>query len=183
MSGSEDVGDDSKRKGGAVLDVLHPGDGTPSFQECCRPGPSAQLGPLHGPGLPDERPPDGAQVIPGQEETVAGEAAGGTNADRPTFRDSTESRTKGATTRGETKRLDLGDDVETHQRESLRTLGTTIRASFHTAYWEGGEEEPGRGQETVGGRSGGEGRGFGEGGPAPHTGGVLPHSGVVQGCS
>ena len=74
-----------------------------------------------------------------REETVAGEAAGGTNADRPTFRRSTESRTEGATARGKTKRLDIRDDVETHRQESLCTPGPTIRAGFHTAYWKGGE--------------------------------------------
>ena len=67
-----------------------------------------KLGPLHGPGLPAERPPDGAQEIHGREKTVAGEAAGETNADRPTFRGSTEIRTDGATARSETRRLDLG---------------------------------------------------------------------------
>ena len=81
VSESEDVGGASKRKGGAVLDGLHPADGPSSFQECRSPGPSAQFGPLHGPGLPAERPPDGAQEIPGREETVANEAARGTNKD------------------------------------------------------------------------------------------------------
>ena len=33
VPGSEDVGDDQKGKGGAVLDGLHPGDGPPSLQE------------------------------------------------------------------------------------------------------------------------------------------------------
>ena len=50
-------------------------------QDVVRPGPLAQLGPLHGPGLPAESPPDRAQEIPGREETVACEAAGETNAD------------------------------------------------------------------------------------------------------
>ena len=95
-----------------VLDGLHPGDGPPSFQERRSPGPLAQLGPIHGPGLPAELPPDGAQEIPGRKETVAGEATGGTNKDGLTFHGSTESRTEGATARGETKRLDLGDNVE-----------------------------------------------------------------------
>ena len=114
VSESEDVGDAPKGKGGAVPDGLHPGDGPPSFQERCSQGPSAQLGPLPGPGLSSERPPDGAQEIPRREETVAGEAAGRTNEDGSTFRGSTESRTEGATERGETKRLNLGDNVETH---------------------------------------------------------------------
>ena len=56
-------------------------------------------------------PPDGAKEIPGREETVAGEAAGETNAGRPTFRGSTEGRPEGATARGKTKRLGLREDV------------------------------------------------------------------------
>ena len=180
----EDMGGAPKGKVCAVPDGLHPGDGPPSFQERRSPGPSAQLGPLHGPELSAERPPpDGAQEIPGRAETVAGEAAEGTNTDGSTFRGSTESRTEGATTQGKTTRLDLGVDVKTHQRESLRTPGPAIRSGLQATPGEGGTEEPGYRQETVGGRSGGGGRGFGEGGPAPHTGGVVPPSGVVQGCS
>ena len=53
----EDVGDDPKGKEGAVPDRLHPGDGPPSLQERRSPGPSAQLGPLHVPGLYIKRPP------------------------------------------------------------------------------------------------------------------------------
>ena len=59
VSVPEDVGDDQKGKGGAVPDGLHPGDGPPAPQECRRPGPSAQLGPLHGPGVYTKRTPDG----------------------------------------------------------------------------------------------------------------------------
>ena len=86
--------------------------------------------PLNGPGLPVERPSDGAQEIPGREETVAGEAAGETNAGRPNFRGSMEGRPEGATAQGEMKRLDFREDVETHRQESLRTPGPTIRAGF-----------------------------------------------------
>ena len=128
-------------------------------------------------------PPDGAQEVPEREETVAGEAVKGTNTDGSTFCGSTESRTKGATARGETKRLDFGVDVETHQQESLRMPGPAIRAGLQATPGEGGTEEPGDRQETAGVRSGGGGRGFGEGGPAPHTGGVVPPSGVVKGCN
>ena len=66
VSGLEDVGDTPKGKGDAVPDGLHPGDGPPSLQERRRPGSSAQLGPLHGPGLSAERPSNRAQEIPGQ---------------------------------------------------------------------------------------------------------------------
>ena len=125
------------------------------------PGTSAQLGPLHVPGLSAERPPGRAKEIPGREETVASEAAEGPNTDGSTFRGSTESRTEGATTQGETKHLDLGVNMEAHRRESLRTPGPAIRAGLQATPGEGGTEEPGERQETAGGRSGGGGRGFG----------------------
>ena len=112
---------------------------------------------------------------------MADEAAKGTNTDGSSFRGSIESRTEGATAQGETKRLDLGVDVETHQRESLHTPGPAIWAGLQTTTGKGGTEEPGGRQETAGGRSGGGGGGLVEGGPAPHTGGVVPPSGVVQG--
>ena len=37
--------------------------------------------------------------------------------------------------------------------------------------------------KTEGGRSGGTGGGAGGGGSTPHPGGVVPHIGVLQGCS
>ena len=114
---------------------------------------------------------------------MAGEAVVETNKYRSTFRGPTEVRPKGATVRGETKRLDLRGDVETRQRESLRTPGPTVRAGIQTETWEGGKEESGGRPGMEGGRSRGGGGGAGEGGPAPHTGGVVPHIGVVQGCS
>ena len=60
VSGPVDVGNAQEGKGGAVPDGLHTGYGPPSLQECRRPGPLEQLGPLHGPGLSTERTPDGA---------------------------------------------------------------------------------------------------------------------------
>ena len=155
----------------------------PSLQERRSLGPSAQLGPLHGPGLSAKRPPDGAQEILGREEAVAGEATAGTNTDGSTFRVSTESRTEGATVRGNTKRLDLRVNVETHRRESLRTPVPTIRAGLQTTTGKCSTKEPSYIQETAGVRSGGGCGSFGEGGPAPHTGGVVTPSGVVQGGS
>ena len=113
---------------------------------------------------------------------MASEAAEGTNTDGSTFCVSTESRTKGATARGKTKRLDIGVVVETHQRESLRITGPVIRAGLQATPGEGGTAEPGDRQETTGRRSEGGGRGFSEGVPAHHTGGVVPPSGVLQGC-
>ena len=119
--------------------------------------------------MPAEHPPDGSQAVPGREETVAGEAASENNMGRPTFRDPTEGRPEGATTRGVTKRLDLREDVKTHWRESFRTPGPTVRAGIQTETWEGGKEESGGRPGMEGGRSRGGGGGAGEGGPAPHT--------------
>ena len=102
-------------------------------------------------------PPNGAQEIPGREEAVAGEAAGGTNTDGSTVRGSTESRTEVATVRGETKRLDLRVDVETHRRESLCMPGPAVRDSIQATAREGGTEEPGGGQTEEGGQGGGGG--------------------------
>ena len=79
--GPADVGNAQEGKVGAVPDGLHPGDGPPSLQECHRPGPSAELGPLHGPGLSAKCTPDGDEAIPGRTETVTGEATEETNAD------------------------------------------------------------------------------------------------------
>ena len=59
VSGPEYVGDDQKGKGGAVPDGLHPGDGPTAPQECRRPGPLAQLGLIHGPGMYTKCTPDG----------------------------------------------------------------------------------------------------------------------------
>ena len=81
VSGPADVADDKEGTGGALIDGLHPGEGPPSLQEYHRPGPSAQLGPLHGPGLSDKCTPVGDETLPGRAEAVAGEAAGKTNED------------------------------------------------------------------------------------------------------
>ena len=74
----------------------------------------------------------------------------GTNTDGSTFCGSTEIRTEFETARGETKRLDLGVDVEIRQRESLCTPGPAIRAGLQVTPGEGVTEEPGDRQETAG---------------------------------
>ena len=112
VSGSADMADASERKGGAVPDGLHPGDGPPSLREFRCPGPLAQLVPLYGPGLPAKHLPDGAQEVSRGEEMVAGEAAGETNTGRSIFCGPTKGRPESVTARGETKRLDFRGDVE-----------------------------------------------------------------------
>ena len=132
------MGDASERKGGAVTDGLHPGDGPPSLWECIRPGTSAQLGPLYGPGLPAKRLPNGAQEVFRGKEAVSDEAAGEANTGRQKFRGPTEGRPESATARGETKRLDIGGDVAARQRESLRAPGPTEGAGAETLTQESG---------------------------------------------
>ena len=62
-------------KEGAVPDRLYTGDGPPSLRGCLRLGPLAQLGTLHGPGLPAKRLHDGTQEVLRGKEAVADEAA------------------------------------------------------------------------------------------------------------
>ena len=112
VSGQEDVGHAMEGKVGAVPDRLYHGDRTPSLQECLRPGPSAQLGPLHVPGLPDKRFHDGAQEIHRGAEEVAAEAANKTNTGVRSIRGPTEGRPKSEGARSETERVDIGGDVE-----------------------------------------------------------------------
>ena len=115
-----DVGHATEGKGSAVPDKLYPGDGPPSLWECLRSGPLAQLGPLHGPGLPVKRLPDGTQEIPRGAEEVATEVADETNTVGRSICGPTEGRPESEGARGETERVDIGGDVETCRRESLR---------------------------------------------------------------
>ena len=86
---------------------------------------------------------------------MAGEATGKTNEDGRTLRGSTESRTEGETAGGESKRLDLGEDVEAHRRESLLALGPAVRDGVQAADGESGANEFGGGQTEEGRRGGG----------------------------
>ena len=112
VSGQADVGNATEGKGGAVPDRLYPGDRTPSLRECLRPGPSAQLGQLHGPGLPAKRLPDGTQEILWGKEAVADEAAGEIDTGGQNVCGPAEGRPESATARGETKHVDIEGDVE-----------------------------------------------------------------------
>ena len=129
VSGQADVGHATEGKGGAVPDRLYPGDGPPSFRECLRPGPSAQLGPLHCPGLPTKRLPDRTQEMPWGMEEVAAEAANKTDRDGQNFCSPTEGRPEIATAGGETECVDIGGDVEACRRESLGTPRPKERTS------------------------------------------------------
>ena len=91
----------------------------------------------------------------------------------------TESRTKAKTAGGETKRLDLGGDVEAHWRESLHAPGPAVREGGQDAVLKSGASELGEGPTEEGGRGGGGGGGSGEGGPASYPRGVVPPSVVV----
>ena len=108
------MGNATEGKGGSVPDRLYPGDGPPSLREYLLPVPSAQLGPVHGPGLPANRLPDGTQEIPRETEAVVAEAAGETNTGEQNTCGPTEGRPKIATTSGETERVDIDGDVEAY---------------------------------------------------------------------
>ena len=123
------MGNATEGKGGAVPDRLYPGDGPPSLWGCLCPGPLAQLGPLHGTGLPDKRLPGGTQEIPRGEEAVAAEAANKTDRDGQNFCSPTEGRPEIATAGGETECVDIGGDVEACRRESLGTPRPKERTS------------------------------------------------------
>ena len=107
------MGHATEGKGGAFPDILYPGDRPPSLRECLRPGPSAQLRPLHGPGLPAKHLPDRTEEIPKGTEAVATEPAHETNTGGKIIRGPTEGRPKSATSSGETERVDIGRDVDT----------------------------------------------------------------------
>ena len=57
VQGPANVGHAEEGTGGVVPDELRLRDGLPSLQECHRPRPLAQFGPLHGPGLPANHTP------------------------------------------------------------------------------------------------------------------------------
>ena len=179
VQGPADVGHAKEGTGGAVPDGLHPRDGTPSLQECHRPVPPAQLGPLHGPGLPAKRTPVGDKAIPGGAKAVVCEATDKTIMDGRTLCGSTESRTEAETARGETKCLDLGGDVEAHQRESLHVPGPAVQEGGQEAVVKSGASEFGEGPTEESGRGRDGGGGSGEGVPASYPRGVVPPSGVV----
>ena len=97
------MGNATEGKGGEVLDRLYPGDGPLSLWECLCLGPSAQLGTLHGPGLPAKRLLDGTQAILRGKKLVAGEAADEADTGRQTFCGPTGGHTENLTARGETE--------------------------------------------------------------------------------
>ena len=179
MQGPADVGHAEEGTGGAVPDGLHPRDGPPSLQECLRPGPPAQLGPVHGTWLLPERTPVGDKAIPGGTKAVASEATDRTITAGHTLCGSTESRTKAKTAGSEMKRLDLGGNVEAHRRESLHAPGPAVREGGQETADKRNHGEFGAGPTEEGGRGGGGGGGSDEGGPTSYPRGVVPPSGVV----
>ena len=55
----DNMGNGAAMEGGEVLDGLHYGVRLPVFPEGGRPGPRAQIRPLHGHGVPVRRLPKG----------------------------------------------------------------------------------------------------------------------------
>ena len=103
VPGREDVEHTPKGKEGAFPDRIYPGDGPLSLREFLRPGPSAQLRPLNGDGLPAKRLPGGAQAVPRGPEEVAIEAADVANKRGQRICGPTEGRPESKGGRGETK--------------------------------------------------------------------------------
>ena len=111
---------------------------------------------------------------------VAGEATDKTITAGRTLCGSTESRTKARTAGSETKRLDLGGNVEAHRRESLHTPGPAVREGGQEAVDRNDHSEFGAGLTEEGGRGGGGGGGSDEGGPASYPRVVVPPSGALN---
>ena len=179
VQGPADVGHAEEGTGDAVPDGLNPGDGPPSLQECLCPVPPAQLGPLHGPWLLAERTPVGDKAVPGGTQALAGEATDRTITAGHTLCGSTESRPKANNAGSETKRLDLGGNVEAHRRESLHAPGPAVREGGQETAEEIYHGEFGAGPTEEGGGGGGGGGGSDEGGTTSYPRGVVPPSGVV----
>ena len=114
---------------------------------------------------------------------MANEAADEANTDRSNFCGPTEGRPKCATARDKMKFLDIRGDMEALRQESLCAPRPKEGAGVSTADWESGNGELGGRPKTEGGQSGGRVGGAGGGGSTPHPVGVVPHTGVVQGCS
>ena len=103
----------------------------------------------------------------GGAKALAGEATNGTLTDGHSICGSTESRTKTNTAGSETKRLDLGGNVATHQRESLHAPGPAVQEGGQAEVGDGDQGETRTGQEEEDGGGGGGGGGYDEGGATP----------------
>ena len=79
------------------------------------------------------------------------------------------------------KRVDLGRNVETFRRESLRAPVPGERAGAKKTAGTRNQGELGGGLETARIQSEGRGGGTGGGGSTPHPGGLVQDSGMVKG--
>ena len=75
--------------------------------------------------------------------------------------------------------MDLGGNVETRQRESLRARGSSERSDTHMEAGPLRQGKPDYGHDQAGGGGGGGGRGTVGGGPTFVPGGLEPDKGVV----
>ena len=145
MTGQEDVEHAPKGKGGAVPDILHPGDGPPSL------GNVSVWDPRHNSDhymvlgcLPSASLTNHKQYLGGPEE-VAIEASNGANERGRCICGPTEGRPKSEGERGEIKLVDLDRDVETRRRESLRAPGSGERTGYKKNAGARHQGEPGGG--------------------------------------
>ena len=99
--------------------------------------------------------PDGDKAVPGGTQAVAGEATNRTITAGHTICGSTEIRTKAKTAGSETKRLDLGGNVDAHRRESLHAPGPAVQEGGQETADKSNHGEFGAGPTEEGRRGGG----------------------------
>ena len=114
----------------------------------------------------------------GGVQEVTSEAAEGANKGGRRICVPAEGRHESEGARGETERVDLEGDVETHQQESLRVPEPSERAGTNKTTGTRHQGELGGGLETARGQGGGRGGGAGGGKPTPNPGGLAQDSGV-----
>ena len=126
IQGQADVGDGVAREGGEVPDGLHSGIKSPDFPERGRPGSEAQLRPLHVHGVPAQRLPKGAFLLPQATDAPTSQTARASknNVGRHNIFRATECGEKARQTGSASQFGDSQKDVENHRQEGLREAGT-----------------------------------------------------------
>ena len=118
--GREDMEHDPGGEGGEVPDGLNSGDGSPSLWVFLRPGPQAYLRLLYGSGLPPQRTSERSRQVPRGAQAAPPLPTERPNEGGRNIRGPTEGRLEGTGKVREEERVNLGSNVETRRRESLR---------------------------------------------------------------
>ena len=114
------------REGGEVPDRLYYGFRFMDLPKCGRPIPKSQLRPIHGHGLHARRLTKVSLTLPQVKDTsqTTNARTSDEDASRQDIRQFAARRAKDGQTGGVPQRVDLGEDVETCQQESLRKYRT-----------------------------------------------------------